>query len=117
NPIVFSRWPGISPSGASGLLLVQNIDTKAYLLNPGQTVSGSTVTPTTIGNDPVDPENLLADSAWVTANGTTYAGTTGLHTVFANANWNLKPLIVSLGPDNTINQFTGDDVYSFQVTP
>jgi type II secretory pathway pseudopilin PulG len=124
NPIVFSRMPGVSwyngTIGAdSAFLLVQDLNTKAYLLNPGQTVSGSTVTPTTTGNDPVDPENLLADSAWVTANSTTYVGATGLHLhpVFPGANYNLKPMIVSLGPDNTINAFTGDDVYSFQVTP
>jgi type II secretory pathway pseudopilin PulG len=104
--IVFCRFPGIAPSSSSPLLTIMP--------------KGSGVTPTKKGNDPVDPENLLTDPNWI---GATYSGATTcgaqfatwVHSVFPNANYDLRPVIFSQGSDGS--PFTRDDIHNFDLTP
>jgi prepilin-type N-terminal cleavage/methylation domain-containing protein len=107
NPIVFSRFP-TAPSG-----IVNTV-------NP----SGPQGVPPS--HDPVDPDSLLTNPAWVTS--PLGASTLGaqyqlyMHPVFANANYKLIPVIMSMGTDGQIYDPAApvgqnDDIYNIQLTP
>ena len=76
--------------------------------------------PTTKGNDPADPENLLTDATWI---GATFSGnqtcgayfSANFHPVFAPGNYDLRPVILSQGTDG--QPFTRDDFFNLQLTP
>lgn len=119
NPIIFSRFP----YNPAAFLNVMNTPK-----GPGNGPPWGVVQAAPPSNDPVDPESLLADPTWVAASGAAF--TASIHTVFANKNYNLRPLIVSMGSDgflydplSNIDPATGqkilknDDIYNLQLTP
>ena len=105
NPLVFSRFP-LAPAGI--------LDT----LNFNNNGQPQAVPPS---HDLVDPDMLLTDPTWVKNFGAQYAQY--LHFVVANANYNMMPVIMSMGPDGQIYDplnpgvLPNDDIYNVQINP